>query len=582
MKMFRVCAVIYFAAVAARAQVPQLIAFQGRLLSGSNLVSGVTPISLRLFNAASGGAMLYEDSNNVAVADGLYSTFIGDDSTGGSLTNALAATNLYLEVMVNGTALSPRERVASVVYALEAGVAQGVVANGITLGMIAPNAVQGANLAPGAVTGAAIFNGTITPQELDVPSFSNTFWKVDGNSGTAAAAGFVGTSDNQALEFKVNGSRALRLEPNATCPNVVGGAGANTTGVGVAGAAIGGGSGNRAAASFAAIGGGISNAAGGSVSFVGGGSNNVASGSGAVVAGGEFNKSSGTDSTVAGGSGNSAAGMQSTIGGGKGNLATNDNCTIAGGQQNYAYGQGATVGGGWNNIAIGNPGYGTVAGGQTNAASGSWSAVGGGYGNVASGPLSAVPGGYYNVASSTNCLAAGFHARASHPGSFVWSDLSSTSDTTSTNANAWTARCVGGARFITAVDGSGNPTAGIQLSPGASAWSNLSDKNAKENFASVDSRGVLEKVAAMPVTEWNLKSQNPSIHHVGPMAQDFRAAFGLGESERYINSSDADGVAFAAIQGLYGLVRDQRAEIEQLKHEIESLKKSLRENKALP
>jgi len=48
-------------------------------------------------------------------------------------------------------------------------------------------------------------------------------------------------------------------------------------------------------------------------------------------------------------------------------------------------------------------------------------------------------------------------------------------------------------------------------------------------------------VSQIPLTEWNLKTQDPSIRHLGPMAQDFRAAFGLGEDERHINTVDSDG-----------------------------------------
>ncbi len=97
---------------------PQLINYQGRLLNGTNLVNGNVGLSLRLFNVPSGGASLYEDSNAVTVTDGLYSTFIGDNTTGGSLTNALTNAAVFVEVAVNGIALTPRERVASVPYAL--------------------------------------------------------------------------------------------------------------------------------------------------------------------------------------------------------------------------------------------------------------------------------------------------------------------------------------------------------------------------------------------------------------------------------------------------------------------------------
>jgi len=61
---------------------------------------------------------------------------------------------------------------------------------------------------------------------------------------------------------------------------------------------------------------------------------------------------------------------------------------------------------------------------------------------------------------------------------------------------------------------------------------------------------ILDKVAALPMATWNYKSQDKTIRHMGPMAQDFKAAFELGENDRTITTVDADGVALAAIQGL--------------------------------
>ena len=88
-----------------------------------------------------------------------------------------------------------------------------------------------------------------------------------------------------------------------------------------------------------------------------------------------------------------------------------------------------------------------------------------------------------------------------------------------------------------------------------------SDRNAKQNFSSVNALGVLEKVAAMPITRWNYKADASSVAHVGPMAQDFHAAFGLnGSDDKHISSIDAQGVALAAIQGL-----NQKLEAENTK-----------------
>jgi len=40
-------------------------------------------------------------------------------------------------------------------------------------------------------------------------------------------------------------------------------------------------------------------------------------------------------------------------------------------------------------------------------------------------------------------------------------------------------------------------------------------------------------------------TQDPSIQHMGPRAQDFYAAFGIGEDDTHISTSDADGAAQA-------------------------------------
>ena len=98
-----------------------------------------------------------------------------------------------------------------------------------------------------------------------------------------------------------------------------------------------------------------------------------------------------------------------------------------------------------------------------------------------------------------------------------------------------------------------------------------SDRNAKENFKPVDPRAVLEKVAALPLSEWNYKSDTAS-RHVGPMAQDFYAAFGVGPDDKHITTVDADGVALAAIQGLNQKVEEKERRILALESELTALK----------
>ncbi len=88
-----------------------------------------------------------------------------------------------------------------------------------------------------------------------------------------------------------------------------------------------------------------------------------------------------------------------------------------------------------------------------------------------------------------------------------------------------------------------------------------SDRNLKSNFSPVDSKSILEKVTALSIEIWSYKSQDPAIRHLGPMAQEFHAAFGVGEDDKHINMVDANGVALAAIQGLYQLVKEKDAQI---------------------
>ena len=102
-----------------------------------------------------------------------------------------------------------------------------------------------------------------------------------------------------------------------------------------------------------------------------------------------------------------------------------------------------------------------------------------------------------------------------------------------------------------------------------------SDRNAKENFQSVDRRLVLERVVALPISTWNYKGQRRVLRHMGPMAQDFFSAFAIGEDDRHINMVDGNGVALAAIQGLYDLVRERQSEIAALKAELAEVKEKL-------
>lgn len=107
-----------------------------------------------------------------------------------------------------------------------------------------------------------------------------------------------------------------------------------------------------------------------------------------------------------------------------------------------------------------------------------------------------------------------------------------------------------------------------------------SDKNVKENFKAVDSVAVLEQIVNMPITMWSYISDEDGTLHMGPMAQDFYAAFGLGVDNKHIAPLDANGVAFAGIQGLFELFQAQDAELDALQQENDELKMRIDELEA--
>lgn len=98
-----------------------------------------------------------------------------------------------------------------------------------------------------------------------------------------------------------------------------------------------------------------------------------------------------------------------------------------------------------------------------------------------------------------------------------------------------------------------------------------SDRNAKNNIQPIDTRQILEKVAAMPVSRWNYKHNDPSAH-IGPMAQDFYAAFNVGPDDKHITTIDEGGVALAAIQGLNQKLDETQQAVKAKDGEIQALK----------
>jgi hypothetical protein len=98
----------------------------------------------------------------------------------------------------------------------------------------------------------------------------------------------------------------------------------------------------------------------------------------------------------------------------------------------------------------------------------------------------------------------------------------------------------------------------------------LSDRALKAGFAPVDPHAVLAGVVALPIERWSYRGE--TARHLGPMAQDFAAAFGLGQDDRHIFPLDAAGIALAALQGLHALVQSQGVRLETLERELAALR----------
>ena len=480
--------------------------------------------------------------------------------------------------------------------------------------------------------GETIANATIVPlaqggaEDVSIFVSSGTHVVID-------VMGYFKRASNSAgvFEVAVNGSQALQIKPDPTSPIWIAGSNANSVTAGASGAVIAGGGApgtqvtfsngpgpctsppggpcaNRVTDAFGTIGGGLANqagdaagtnndaplatiagglanvasgvlsaivggqlnVAGGPASFIGGGDQNAASGFVGAIGGGQLNTASGNSSTVAGGDHNAATGQNSFVGGGTSNTASGLWSTASGGSHNSAAGTNSIVGGGDQNAASGFSS--TVGGGEFSTANGDYGTVGGGAQNAASGKYATVPGGVLNIASGDYTFAAGRSSKAVGTGTFAISDSTALNFLIAA-PNYFGARFTGGFMFATGVDGGGSFLTGCTLPSGGGTFSCTSDRATKTAFADVDSKEVLARVAALAITEWRFLNEPADVRHMGPVAQDFRAAFGLGYDDKSIGVQDAQGVAFAAIQGLRQIVDEKDTRIAALEQRLKELER---------
>ena len=403
--------------------------YQGKLASGGQAAKGIYDFRFRIYDLDSGGSPLSAaiEISGLTVSNGLFTASL---DFGPGIFNGDAR---WLEIGVR-THRSPdpyhtlplRQRLTPAPQALWAQNA-GTAAEAVRANAGAVSAGSLSTPSPPSTSQVLTYDGTSLAW-MSLGSQGTGAWNLTGNAGTAPGASFLGTTDDRALELKVNRQRAFRLEPNqdvagkSNMVNVLAGSPSNVIAAGVSGATIaGGGAGysidrprpNRVMADAGTIGGGLGHeiqnvAAAGSV---GGGMNNTVIGPFSTIAGGYYNRADGPSATVAGGQLNEAAGSYSTVAGGLGNSAVWDSTVVAGGSANSALNTHATIGGGDSNTNSG--AYGTI------------------------------PGGSLNLVTGDYGFAAGRRAKATHEGALVWADATD-ADFVSTSTNQFLVRASGG------------------------------------------------------------------------------------------------------------------------------------------
>lgn len=191
--------------------------------------------------------------------------------------------------------------------------------------------------------------------------------------------------------------------------------------------------------------------------------------------------------------------------------------------------------------------------------------------------LAAVAIGYNVTADQDHTTAMGkFASNNGFTGTFIWSDGSATAsaDTFRNTANnEFALRATGGFRFRTNLAG----TTGCNLPAGSGVFNCTSSRYTKENFSLVNGQDVLARLRNVPVSTWNYISEGRNVRHLGPMAEDFYAQFGLGTGNTSIGVQDLAAVSLAAVKAL-----DQRTvELQQKSAQVDQLRTEVSELRAM-
>ena len=570
---------LFVSTLFAPGQTPEQFNYQGRLVDGNGPLSGQGPIIFGLFDIDKGGSPIYAETQTVSIIDGLYSVQIGaSNSVPGSLMAACQNNPLYVSLNIGGKWLSPRERISCTPFALTAGNISSVDSQPLEF----------------VVNNQRCFRAETTTYGIKTPNIILGFTNIYVDSICANIT--IGGGDKHMVGF---GNEHVTIA----------GGYSNSVFFQTEGATISGGNGNtiKGHAYHAVIGGGRNNIIDGSCSY-------------ATISGGDNNSiaASASDASIGGGQNNTIGWMSygATISGGNNNKI--DLSCIR-----------ASIGGGQYNAISNSAYYAVIPGGYENKADGQYSFAAGrraqamhngafvwadshdeDFISTASNQFLIAASGGVGIGTEEPTERLHVESTEASVGSFIQIETSHFADwgeagfRIATPENKWHFRmdddsannipdgALGlrlqspGREVMTWYTngtvgirtGNWTPTNYLQVTANGAycdgnQWYDVSDASRKEGFEPVDGASILEHLETLSITRWNYQTDDPSVKHLGPTAQDFYIAFGLGATDKAISSSDRSGVALAAAQELYRMVQNLEKQNQELRNRIELLDK---------